>query len=49
MLKVVLDTSILVSAFLKHGRVNAKILLGGKTSIHFIYQRIFGRRPVLFS
>ena len=30
MLKAVLDTSILVSAFLKHEGVNAKILLGGK-------------------
>ncbi|MBM4350720.1 MAG: putative toxin-antitoxin system toxin component, PIN family [Deltaproteobacteria bacterium] len=30
MLKVVLDTSILVSAFLKHEGVNAKILHGGK-------------------
>ena len=29
--KVVLDTSILVSAFLKHEGVNAKVLLGGKT------------------
>jgi putative PIN family toxin of toxin-antitoxin system len=28
--KVVLDTSILVSAFLKHEGVNAKVLLGGK-------------------
>ena len=30
MLKAVLDTSILVSAFLKHEGVNAKVLLGGK-------------------
>ena len=30
MLKTVLDTSILVSAFLKHEGVNAKVLLGGK-------------------
>ena len=30
MLKTVLDTSILVSAFLKHDGVNAKVLLGGK-------------------
>ena len=30
MFKAVLDTSILVSAFLKHEGVNAKILLGGK-------------------
>ena len=30
MFKAVLDTSILVSAFLKHEGVNAKVLLGGK-------------------
>lgn len=30
MLKAVLDTSILVSAFLKHEGVNARVLLGGK-------------------
>jgi putative PIN family toxin of toxin-antitoxin system len=30
MLKAVLDTSILVSAFLKHEGINAKILQGGK-------------------
>lgn len=30
MLKAILDTSILVSAFLKHEGVNAKVLLGGK-------------------
>ena len=30
MLKVVLDTSILISAFLKKEGVNAKVLLGGK-------------------
>ena len=30
MLKAVLDTSILVSAFLKHEGVNAKVLLGAK-------------------
>jgi putative PIN family toxin of toxin-antitoxin system len=30
MLKAVLDTSILVRAFLKHEGVNAKVLLGGK-------------------
>jgi len=30
MLKAVLDTSILVSAFLNHEGVNAKVLLGGK-------------------
>jgi len=34
MLKVVLDTSILVSAFLKHEGVNAKILHGGKRRIY---------------
>jgi hypothetical protein len=30
MLKAVLDTSILVNAFLKHEGVNSKVLLGGK-------------------
>lgn len=30
MFKAILDTSILVSAFLKHEGVNAKVLLGGK-------------------
>ena len=30
MLKAVLDTSILVSAFLKHEGLNAKVLLGAK-------------------
>jgi len=30
MFKAVLDTSIIVSAFLKHEGVNAKVLLGGK-------------------
>jgi len=30
MLKAILDTSILVSAFLKHEGINAKVLLGGQ-------------------
>jgi putative PIN family toxin of toxin-antitoxin system len=30
MLKVILDTSVLISAFLKHEGVNAKVLRGGK-------------------
>jgi predicted nucleic acid-binding protein len=34
MLNAVLDTSILVSAFLKHEGVNAKVLLGGKDQYH---------------
>ncbi len=34
MLKAVLDTSILVSAFLKHEGVNAKVLLGAKDRFH---------------
>jgi len=34
MLKAVLDTSILVSAFLKHEGVNAKVLLGGEDRYH---------------
>ena len=34
MLKAILDTSILVSAFLKHEGVNAKILLGAKDQYH---------------
>ncbi len=34
MLKAVLDTSILVSAFLKHKGVNAKVLLGAKDRYH---------------
>ena len=34
MLKAVLDTSILVSAFLKQEGVNAKVLLGGKDQYH---------------
>ena len=34
MLKVILDTSILVSAFLKHEGVNAKVLLGAKDQYH---------------
>ncbi len=34
MLKAVLDTSILVSAFLKHEGINAKIFLGAKDQYH---------------
>lgn len=35
MLKAVLDTSILVSAFLKHDGVNAAVLRHGKDRYHF--------------
>jgi predicted nucleic acid-binding protein len=34
MFKAILDTSILVSAFLKQEGVNAKVLLGGKDQYH---------------